>query len=179
MKKKILATILTALICVSAAACGDSSSTNTSSGNAEPSSAASSNTPVADNTSKEESSSLPSSGEVGDYTVAIQDCSFDKDSEGNKVIIINWDFTNNSDEAIMPLVAVQTKAYQDGVELETAILISDNYDAGIAQKQVKPGASLNGCQDAFVLSSDSPVEFEVSPLISLDGPSLAKEFNIE
>ncbi len=178
MKKKILALIITALMCLSMAACGSAPSGETSSPQSQTSSSQSSTT--SSQTSEAQPEALPSSGEIGDYTVTIQDCFFENDHEGKKTIIVNWDFTNNSDEPIMPFTAVQLDAFQDGVELEIGLLISDNYDSGIAQKQVKPGASLTGCQSAFVLSSESEVEVEVSKFPSIgDSAVLAKTFNVE
>ena len=55
------------------------------------------------------------------------------------MIVVNYDFTNNSTEGATPLTALNTKAFQDGVELDRAIsIVLEVYDAGIAQKEVKP-----------------------------------------
>ena len=200
MKKTLLAIVAVAFISFSLAACGtpetsssavestDTSSTvqETEESEAPEESSASSavqsaeESEVPSESSASESGEVQSSGEVGDYTVAIQGCTFGEDYEGKKMIVVKYDFTNNSAEGAVPLTALNAKAFQDGVELDRAISIDpDVYDAGIAQKEVKPGATLAGCQAAFVLDSESPVQFEVSLLISFnDAQSLTKEFPV-
>lgn len=124
---------------------------------------------------------LTDAGDLGDYYVAIKDCSFGEDYDGNKIIVINYDFTNNSDEAAAAFVSVSETAFQDGIELETAIVMDSSvYDAGIAQKEIKSGVTLENCQCAFVLTSDSPVEFEMTELFSFDDENkLVKTFEVQ
>lgn len=156
MKKKFLAMVFASFMLLSA--CGG----NTTDQQAGTSTDTGTDT-SAEETQAEETPQLADSGAVGDYDVTIGDCAFGEDYEGNKMIVVNYDFTNNSDEAIMPLIGVTMQAFQDGIELELAIAMDDSvYDAAIGQKEVKPGATLTGCQNAYVLTSDSPVEVEVS-----------------
>ena len=78
------------------------------------------------------------------------------------------------------LWALNTEAFQDGVELETAIVLDDDvYDVGRAQKEIKAGVTLEDCQCAFVLEGDSDVEFEMSELISFGSNTLTKTFKVE
>lgn len=171
MKKRLLALIFAALMAASLTACGGD--TSTSGGDST-----GGDTAETEEQPEQAEPETTDSGSVGDYDVTIGDCAFGEDYEGNKMIVVNYDFTNNSDEAIMPLVGVTMKAFQDGVELEMAIAMDANvYDAGIAQKEVKPGASLAGCQNAYVLTSESPVEVEVSPMIG--DVVLTKTFEVQ
>lgn len=187
MKKKTLLAVFAVFTAFSLVACGGNTSTNE---NSDSSKSATTETQETDTTTTAEEQSETSEaetpeqplseGDIGDYHVAIGDCTFTTDVEDKKTIVINYSFTNNSDTATAPLWALSTTAFQDGVELDTAFVMnSDAYDAGIAQKELKPGASLDGCQVAYVLSSDSPVEFEVGELISLNDNVLAKTFTIQ
>ncbi|MDD4592835.1 MAG: DUF5067 domain-containing protein [Parabacteroides sp.] len=127
-------------------------------------------------------SELASSGEgdIGDYHVKILDASFTKDYNGTPAIVVNFEFTNNSEDAEMFLSSTNVTAYQDGVELDIAMIMNASvYDAGLAQKKIKPGVSLV-VQSAFVLASDSPVEIEVAKFISFgNDPILTKTFNLQ
>lgn len=115
----------------------------------------------------EEHDGLPSEGEVGAYHVALTGCAFNTDFDGNPIIIVNYDFTNNSEETMSPLVGVYVKAFQDGIELERGFVIDTAVcDVGIEQKDIKPGATLAGCQIPFVLTGESPVEIEVSDIFT-------------
>ena len=120
-------------------------------------------------------------GTLGEYNVTIKDATFTTDHDGKKVIIINYDFTNNSQENASALFSLNTKAFQDGIELNSAILImNDSYDASIAQKEIKPGATVQNCQTAFILDSSSPVEFEITKLSFLDEEvKLVKTFEVQ
>lgn len=119
-------------------------------------------------------------GNLGDYYVTIKDCAFGEDYEGNKIIVVNYDFTNNSDETVSALLALNPTAFQDGVELEMAITMDDSvYNAGTAQKDIQSGVTLENCQAAYVLTSDSPVEFEVTEFIPMDDTKLTKTFEVQ
>ena len=156
MRKRALALIFAAFMSLSMTACGNSTTPQDSTGETQQETA---------ETAEPEEPAQTDSGAVGDYDVTIGDCAFGTDYEGNKMIVVNYDFTNNSDEAIAPFVGISMQAFQDGVELEMAIAMDASvYDAAIGQKELKPGASLAGCQFAYVLTSESPVEVEVGPL---------------
>ena len=126
-------------------------------------------------------SELSSSGEgdIGDYHVKILDATVTKDYNGTPAIVVNFEFTNNSEDAEMFLSSTNVTAYQDGVELDIAMIMNTAvYDAGLAQKKIKPGVSLV-VQSAYVLSSESPVEIEVTKFMSLGNDTvLTKTFNL-
>lgn len=118
-------------------------------------------------------------GALGDYTFSINNYVLAKDYEGNPVIIVDFDFTNNGEEATSFMVAGIATAFQDGVELENAIIMdADTYNADNYMKEIKTGATLN-VQQAWVLDSDtSPVEVELEEFISFSGDKLTKTFEI-
>ena len=170
MRKRALALIFAAFMALSVTACGNSTSPQGSTGG--DAAETQQETPE-----EPEEPAKTDSGAVGDYYVTIGDCAFGTDYEGNKMIVVNYDFTNNSEETIAPLWALSVQAFQDGVQLDVAIALDTSvYDAGVAQKELKPGASMTGCQSAFVLTSESPVEVEVAPLIG--DPVLFKTFEV-
>lgn len=168
MRKRALTLIFAAFMALSVTACGNSTSPQDSTGG---------DAAEAQQETQPEEPAQTDSGAVGDYDVTIGDCAFGTDYEGKKMIVVNYDFTNNSKETIAPLWALSVQAFQDGVQLDVAIALDASvYDAGVAQKELKPGASMTGCQSAFVLTSESPVEVEVSPLIG--DPVLFKTFEV-
>lgn len=118
-------------------------------------------------------------GDLDGYYVKILDSETGlKDYEGNPVIGVKFQFTNNSDEATSFGLAVYSKAFQDGVELETAIVSnsSDEYDN--SWKDIKKGVTLT-CEQYYILTNDtSNVELEVEPLLSLSSATLEKTFQL-
>ncbi len=117
-------------------------------------------------------------GDLGDYYVEIKDAKLARDYENNPAIVITYSWTNNSEDTTSAMAALIGKAFQDGVELETAI-IADNsvYDVDNYMKEIRPGATLD-VQLAYVMTSEtSTVEYEISELISFSGDTVTKNFD--
>lgn len=109
---------------------------------------------------------------VGDYAVEIKDAFKTTDFEGKPAIVVTYTWTNNSDETTSALVSLIEKAFQDGIQLETAFLYDvDGYDANGAMTEIRPGISLD-VQAAFLLNSNSPVEVEINALFGLGDPAV-------
>lgn len=117
-------------------------------------------------------------GELGDYYVEIKGAALTKDYEGKPVIVVTYAWTNNSNKTTSAMVAVYGKAFQDGVSLETAIVMSDDsYESGTSMTEVRPGTTID-VQSAFVLNSEtSVVEFELSELISFSDDVVRMDFD--
>lgn len=116
-------------------------------------------------------------GQISDeYSVSIGDAETFED-EGDQIIRVYFTFTNNSDVAVSPFMAITLEAFQDGVELETAMLLWDNIEADDAYSEdVQPGATVTAAE-TFILRSDSMVEVEVSEFLS--EIILGAKFNIQ
>lgn len=122
---------------------------------------------------------LESDGDLGDYHVAIHEFEMVKDYEGKPAIIISYTFTNNYEEATSAMFSVSDSAYQNGVQLETAIIADDsvlNVEDNL--KDIKTGASID-LKSAFLLNSDTaPVIYEMCESISFDDSKIGKTFEI-
>lgn len=119
-----------------------------------------------------------SAGTLGDYDVEILEAHLAQDYEGKPVIVTAYRWTNNSDQTTSAMVALSEQAFQDGVELERAIVGNDDaYDPAAQMKDIRPGASLE-VQCAFVLSSETAeVEFEVSNWLSFSNDVVSRTFD--
>lgn len=105
------------------------------------------------------------------YAVTIDGSTVTTDYEGNPAVIVDFTFTNNSDEATSFAVACSQKAFQNGVQLETAIVMDDLGNGYMAE--IKPGATTQA-RLAFSLADESDVTVEVGELFSLDDTILAE-----
>lgn len=175
---KIFACILSAcLVCLTAASCGE---LDTSSPNSGPSSTASqtekTNEPAETNPDK---SNQEGEGDIGDYHIKIVSSEKGKDYSGNDVLIVTYEWTNNSDEEQMFSTAFAAKAFQNGIECGDAIMV-DGVDSQKLLANIKPGATLE-VKDAYKLDGDSDVEIEVKPWISLEDnpPMVKKTFSVK
>ena len=109
---------------------------------------------------------------ASDYAVTIDGSTVTTDYEGNPAMVIDFSFTNNSDEATSFAVACSQKAFQNGVQLETAIVMDEDLGNGY-MAEIKPGATTQA-RLAFSLTDESEVTVEVSELFSLDDTILAE-----
>lgn len=138
-------------------------------GDAEPAPSAAGTAAVSEQPSEPPSSppsaALPAgpSGDLGDYYVEIKSAVLTTDYSGNQAILITYSWTNNGKETTNALSAFIERAFQDGVQLDSATILSTNpqYSAGTALRDLRPGATTD-VQRAYLLPQDSsPVEFEV------------------
>jgi len=106
---------------------------------------------------------------LGDYEVEIKFAVLTEDYEGNPAIAITYSWTNNSEDTTSAMVAVSCSAFQDGVGLETAIIMDDSvYDSDSFMTEVRPGTTID-VQAAFVLSNTtSVVEVEIGEWLTFD-----------
>lgn len=118
------------------------------------------------------------SGDLGDYHVEIKGAFLAKDYEGNPAMVITYAWTNNSGETKNSMFTIMEKAFQDGVQLDGAILMNvDGYEAGTSLKEVRPGTTVD-IQCAYALTSEaSIVEFELTELISLSNDMVSADFD--
>ncbi|MGN1329590.1 MAG: DUF5067 domain-containing protein [Eubacterium sp.] len=113
---------------------------------------------------------------VGDYKCVVKGAKLCKDWTGKEAVLITYEFTNNSDSAISFDVALDARAYQDGIGLETAIL-EDDTDLFI-DVDIKPGITKE-VKKAYVLRDTSTeVEIEVSELISFSDDKIVTTVDI-
>lgn len=171
--KKLIVLVLALVMCLSLASCGSSSKPAVSSSSSKKSSVKSASSANASSGTKK------TEGDLGTYHIKFTGASIGpKDYDGNSTVIINYNFTNNSDKSAEADIELEIKAFQDGVELESAYLEnSSTYNGDNESKEIKPGITLK-CQTAFVTSGTSNVEVEASELISLSDSKVVSTYSI-
>lgn len=118
-------------------------------------------------------------GELDGYPVEIKSAALANDYDGNQAIIVTYSWTNNGEETTSAVSSFLEKAFQGGVELDSAIVEkSDIYDSDLKWKDIKPGTTFE-VQCAFVLrDSSSPVEIEITKAFSFCNDIVTKEFDL-
>ena len=181
MKKRVLALVLGAAIVLSLAACaasGDGEAKKETDDSSEPGEISEQVPEPSGGGNIGDDVQPASSGDLGDYHVEIKGASLAKDYEGKSAIIVTYAWTNNSENTTSAMVSVGTKAFQDGVQLESAIIIGDNsYDSGASMKEVRPGTTID-VQCAYVLTNErSTGEFELTEWISFSDDMVTMDFD--
>ncbi len=111
------------------------------------------------------------------YDVTIDDATLTTDYSGKQALLVSFTFTNNSDDEASFAVNIMDKAFQNGVQLDTAIV--SGVDSSSSLSTIKPGATVNVSQ-AFALADMSPVTVEVSETFSFsDDLIVEKTFDLQ
>lgn len=162
-KKKrliILGVILALIVVIGVASSG--------SGDKGSSDTAAAGTDAAGQTTKAAVAASNSENNVGKYKVELKNSRITKDYEGKKILVVTYNFKNNDSEAKSFDVAVEAKAYQNGVELGDvwSSYGIDGYSFDEQHKEVKPGVALD-VQCAYELNDDATdVTIELSQWLS-------------
>ena len=109
---------------------------------------------------------------ASEYEVTIDSASMTTDYEGNPALVVNYTWTNNSDEATSFEVALHDQCFQNGVECDFAV-VSD-VDTMASMNDVQPGATTE-VTECFSLEDESEVTIQVTELISFDDTVLAEK----
>lgn len=104
-----------------------------------------------------------SSQSVDKDCISVSSWYLDKDYSDNDVVVIEYSWTNTSDKAASFSFSITDKAYQNGVELDSAFGC-DNIDSGDTLKEVQPGATQK-VKSAFILDDTSDVNIIVSEFL--------------
>lgn len=126
-------------------------------------------------------SNVSGNDRLGDFSIVIDSCRLAEDYEGKPVVIVKYIFSNvESEDAKSFMTAFDDEVYQNGVSLNSAIIIDDSihYSSDNQMKDIKKGASLE-VEVAYELNdTTTDIEVEVSELFSLDDVTITKTFTI-
>jgi hypothetical protein len=107
-----------------------------------------------------------------EYAVTIDSSASGTDYSGNPAIIITYTFTNNSDKDANFTFAISDEAFQNGVELSSAVITDGSVHSQNGIKDIKPGATIT-VQQAYSLIDTSEVTVECSALLSFNNEPIA------
>ena len=103
-------------------------------------------------------SSEPTEENTNPYDVKISKEAIVSDWDGDNVLIVKYEWTNNDSINSTLTSTYNISAYQDGIELDTEFFIDGNYNFDNCYNEVKPGATqvfykpyeLNGKSDVSI-----------------------------
>lgn len=123
----------------------------------------------------EATTELKSETTIGDYEVEVVDAIFCKDYEGKDTVIITYNFTNNSSNPASFDLALDAKAYQDGIGLENAYVLEDKYEDTdtLIDVEIKPGITKEVRKAYLLRDNVTDIDIEITELISFDDESIS------
>lgn len=104
-----------------------------------------------------------------DYDVKVSSYKLSEDLTGDPVIIITYEFTNNSDDEASFLLSIDDSVYQAGVSLSKNYFVSDDdYNSTSATQEIKSGVTYS-VDVAYTLNdSSTTVEIEIKEFSIFD-----------
>lgn len=160
--KKLCIMLAALLFSLTLAACGSIPSSGTSDGD----------------TGSPDKSQQSGEGTLDKYAIKFTDAVLATDYEGHDVIVVSYDYTNNSEAAASAMAALSINAFQDGMDLEYAFDIRGMaYSPDNEMKALSSGTTLN-CQTAFILVSASPVTLEATAAFSLSSDKVTCTYQL-
>lgn len=126
--------------------------------------------------SDEDASDKPNDGTIGDYKCVVKSAEKCTDYEGKDAILITYEFTNNSKNAISFDIALDSMAYQSGIGLETAFL---DEETDWLDVEIKPGVTKEVKKAYLLRDSSTEIEIEISELLSLSDDKIVTKVTIQ
>lgn len=151
--KKLLSILMVTCLALTMTACGDTSKPDETEGvtQSQEETAKSSDVKIGDDIQLD----------GGKYAVKINSLRRGEDVDGKPCVIVNYSFVNNSEETTSAIVATHFQVFQDGTELESAIMM-DGINPDNVLKDIRPNNSIDDCELGYVMTSENELEIEVS-----------------
>lgn len=107
---------------------------------------------------------------IGDYTAEFTKAEIGEDAGGEPALLVHYKFTNNSKDSQSFIWAFTNKAFQNGVQLDTATVWKSegSFDtvSDSTFSDIQPGISLDVCETYVLQDTTTPVTVEVTGLLS-------------
>lgn len=121
---------------------------------------------------------LEGEGKIDDYYIKIVGAETGKDYGENEVLIVTYEWTNQSDEDQNFSFAFDDKVFQNGTECSSYTLV-DGIESDKLLLDIKPGTTLT-VQEAYLLQDHSDVTVEVTAWIDFgNSPIITKTFSLQ
>ena len=111
--------------------------------------------------SDSESSKISAKDEKPEYEIKVTDYFLSKDYKDAEVLVVEYEWTNNSDEPKSFTTLFSDKAFQGGVECDNIVIGCDDVNANDQLADIQPGTTFKIKCD-YYLRDKSPVNIVVT-----------------
>ncbi|MCM1226033.1 MAG: DUF5067 domain-containing protein [Clostridium sp.] len=118
-----------------------------------------------DASSESEEEPTEKEAEKSGFEFAVKSTSLSTDYEGEDVLVIEYDFTNNSDKANSFTMSCQDTVFQDGIECDSTVVGCDDVDAQEQLNNVQPGNTYTLKVGYHVQDLSKPVDVIITDLL--------------
>lgn len=102
------------------------------------------------------------------YEIRVMDYFLSKDRDGKDVLVVDYEWTNNSDETTSFWVTFSDKVFQNGIELDETVFGCDDTNIDDEMTEIQPGAKYRVKCDYLLRDSTSPVNVVTTQYLKND-----------
>lgn len=95
--------------------------------------------------------------------VEIVSTAMSTDYEGKSVLVVEYNFTNNSDETKSFTFACQDKVFQNGIECDSSVIGCDDVDSQMQLTDIQPGTTYT-LKVGYHAEPGIPVDIQITSL---------------
>jgi hypothetical protein len=85
------------------------------------------------------------------------------DYEGKSVLVVEYNFTNNSDETTSFTFACRDKVFQNGIECDSSVIGCDDVDSQMQLTDIQPGTTYT-LKVGYHAEPGTPVDIQITSL---------------
>lgn len=168
MKKTVISALILSAMLVTLSACGEAQTTKEKDNDADISTSAPDSNSSKDEVSEESPESSEEETKASEFEFKIKSTSLSKDFEEKDVLIIEYDYTNNSDKATSFSFACQDTVFQDGVECDSTVVGCDEVDTQEQLNDVQPGKTYTLKVGYHITDTSKPVDVVITDLLGMN-----------
>lgn len=95
------------------------------------------------------------------YEIRVMDYFLSKDRDGKDVLVVDYEWTNNSDESTQFWLTLDDKVFQNGIELNDSVYGCDDTNIDDQMTEIQPGAVFRVKCDYYLRDTTSPINIIV------------------
>lgn len=102
------------------------------------------------------------------YEIRVMDYFLSKDRDGKDVLVVDYEWKNNSDETKSFMVAIDDKVFQNGIELDSTVFGCDDTNIDDEMIDIQPGATFRIKCDYYLRDTTTPINVVVEEYLRDD-----------
>lgn len=95
------------------------------------------------------------------YEIRVMDYFLSKDRDGKDVLVVDYEWTNNSEETTQFWLNLEDKVFQNGIELDDSVYGCDETNYNDEMTEIQPGATFRVKCDYYLRDTTTPINIVV------------------
>ncbi len=159
-KSRVIAGIIAMFCVLTVSGCGD---VGTESSTLNSSEIEATNVAIEDTTVAAVEEEIEADASDSEFAFEVVSTSMSTDYEGKSVLVVEYNFTNNSEKATSFTFACQDKVFQNGVECDSSVIGCDAIDSQMQLNDIQPGTTYT-LKVGYHAEAGTPVDIQITSM---------------